>query len=192
MPAKANKYRATKWGTEPTMDLEVPSGQLCLVRRPGPTGLMKAGILDDLDFLGAIVASEHIPRGEGRPPAEESPSSKIQDQMRALMADQGNLLKAMDLMDRVIEYVVIEPKIIRPIQRGEDGKPILVDGKEVALEDEDREPGAVYSDFIDMEDKAFIFQFVAGGTADLATFREEYGKTVGELAAFAGLSNPSV
>ena len=52
-----DKYAPTTWGSElgGAEDLTVPSGQTCLVRRPGVQGLMEAGILHDLDTLTAEV-----------------------------------------------------------------------------------------------------------------------------------------
>ena len=187
MPAqskKSNKYTATAWGAEVTMDLEVPSGQLCLVRRPGISGLIKMGILDSLDSLTGLVQSEHLDRvatAEGRKITSED--------IAALSSNKDKLVQAVDLADKVIEYVVLQPDVKRPVVRDAKGNPVLTDGKEQPLADEDRVPGTVYTDNIDIMDKMYIFQFVVGGVSDLETFRKEFGETLAGVEAIAGSQN---
>jgi len=180
MPTRAkSKYAATAWATEVTIDLEVPSGQLCLVRRPGIAGLVKAGVLDSLDALTGIVQTDHIERvksGKGEISKED---------IAALAGDKAKLLEALELADKVVEYVVVQPSVFRAIARDETGKPVLdEDGKESPLSEADRMPGQVYTDMVDLMDKMFIFQFVVGGVRDLETFRKEFGEVVGDLEAF--------
>jgi hypothetical protein len=158
---------------------------------------MKAGILDDIDFLGQIVAGEHIPRGEGQPPSQVKAS--VTEQMQELVQNKEGLVKAMDLMDKVLEYVVIEPRISRPVRRDDAGKPLLEpdpknDGKprEIPLPDEEKAPGVIYTDMVDLVDKSFIFQFVVGGTADLATFRKEHEEALGSLATVSAVPDEAI
>lgn len=173
MPTRAkSKYAATSWATEVLLDLEVPSGQLCQVRRPGIPGLVKAGVLDSLDALTGIVQTDHIERvksGKGE-------IDKVD--VAALAADKEKLLEALELSDKVVEYVVLQPSVLRPVVRDEAGEPVK---PEVPLPEKDRVPGQVYTDMVDLMDKMFIFQFVVGGVRDLETFRKEFGEVVGDL-----------
>jgi hypothetical protein len=168
------------WGAaELTIDLPMPSGALCQVRRPGIPGLIKAGILDSLDALTGIVQTDHIERvKEGKDPAVTA------EQMKALSRDKEGLLRALDLTDKVVEYVVLQPTVFRPIRRNPDSSPKLdADGKETELADDERVVGVIYTDSIGLEDKMYIFQFVVGGVTDLETFRSEFGETLGGLEA---------
>ncbi len=52
-PSQSDPYAATAWGqsaNDPTpTDLTVPSGQRCLVRRPGLEQLLREGVLFETD-----------------------------------------------------------------------------------------------------------------------------------------------
>jgi hypothetical protein len=191
MPAqskKSNKYAPSTWGAgEVLLDLEVPSGQLCQVRRPGVTGLIKAGILDSLDSLTGLVQSEHIERvakGEGAKITPEDISN--------LASNKDKLAQALTLADKVAEYVVVQPSLLRPVVRDEKGNPRLDDsGAETELADADRKPGQIYTDAVDLVDKMYIFQFVVGGVSDLETFRKEFDQSLAGLAAFTGTPGPA-
>jgi hypothetical protein len=97
-------------------------------------------------------------------------------------------------MDRVTEYVVVQPQVLRPVQRDEEGNPIKMwkgriedDGErimeELPLPDAERVPGTVYTDMVEPMDKVYLFQFVVGGVRDLEQFRAEFGETMGALEA---------
>ena len=163
MPARQRKYGST-WGKELLVDLEVPSGSLCQVRRPGITGLIKAGLLDSLDTLTSLVKTEHADRVE-----RGAPTTPTQDDLKALLADKDKLLAALELMDKVICYVVVQPQVLMPIP------------------EDQRDPACIYADSIDLEDKVFIFQYVVGGVSDLETFRQEFGATVASMENVQGV-----
>lgn len=170
-----HKIKTTQYGStwNPFHDLEVPSGALCQVRRVGLDGLIKAGILHSLDSLTGIVQGQVIPAAEGRPTVDVS----------ALSVDPQKLAEVMELTDKVAEYVVIQPKLLRPVIRDEAGKPLLADGKEQLLPLEDRDPETVYTDYVSDEDKMFILNFVMGGSNDLAEFRKATTQAVGSVPA---------
>lgn len=152
-----NKYAPTAWGSSAVggaEDLEVPSGQLCLVRRPGVEGLMREGILNDLDSLTGIVEEKHIKRVSGKPQVNVS----------SLMNDQENLDNMLHVVDRVICHVVLKPEI------------------QMTPNDPTRRVnGVIYADMIDMIDKMFIFQYVVGGTRGIESFRDQFSETLGSL-----------
>lgn len=164
MPPRSKKYGAG-WATEPLMDLEVPSGSLCQVRRPGITGLIKAGLLDSLDTLTSLVKTEHVDRVERG--AATTPS---QDDLVNLLKDKEKLLSALELMDKVVCYVVVQPTIVMP-----------------PAGDVERDPASIYADSIPIDDKVFIFQFVVGGVSDLEQFRKEFGAAVAGLEDVQGV-----
>lgn len=168
-----SKYAPTSWGKEYTCDLEVPSGQLCLVRRPGITGLIKAGLLDSLDALTGLVQTEHIDRVE---PSPEGERRKVElADMQDLMRHPERLEAAMKLVEKVVSYVVVEPSLALPPEEGVE-----------------REQGVVYVDSVAIEDQFFIFNFVLGGTEDLTAFRSQFGANVAGLEGLSGLSSPTI
>ena len=97
---EVDPYAPTAWGADDTrgrlIDLELPSGQLCLAQKPGPEDLMAAGLLDDFDTLATA-----LPKKGGRPTAAGT----------QLMKNPAMMQKAMALMDRVVLHVVIKPEL---------------------------------------------------------------------------------
>lgn len=145
--ATPDRYAPTVWGSQDFLeDLVVPSGQTCLVRRPGVQRLMEAGVLRKVDSLASIVAEEHIKRVKGAEPEIDTDS---------LAKDEDALISIMDVVDRVLVHCIVKPAV------------------ELAPDDiSERVEGAIYSDMIDIEDKMFIFQFATGGTRSVEQFRQ--------------------
>lgn len=152
MPSQ--KYEATSWKKSPaghSFDLEVPSGQLCRVRRVSMEGLVKANVLNEVDQLTGLVSSKFLNK-EGKIDVDK------------IMGDMSSLSKALEVVDRVVCHVVLEPPVFPSPAR-----------------EEDRHEDKVYIDDIGMEDKMFIFQFAIGGTKDLEQFRRESEKLMGDM-----------
>lgn len=148
---KNDRFAPTKWGGAAFEELSVPSGQLCLVRRPGVEGLVQAGVLKDIDSLSAIVDQEHVKRGKGAPPVD----------LKKIAADEGTLLNIIHTMDKIVAYVVVKPDI-----------------KMTPNDITNRDEAQIYCDMIDLEDKMFIMNFAVGGTRDLEKFRSEFDESV--------------
>ncbi len=157
MPATNKK---TKYGfgkIKDSTDLTLPSHEdpddpksphnVCRVKRPGVQGLIAAGVLDSFDSLTALVQSEHIDRVNGV-------QEKRQAERALLMEDKESLVKALEMVDRVVTYVVVEPKLTMPPKN-----------------ESERDPDVTYTDEVDLDDRMFILQFVLGGTRDLESFR---------------------
>jgi hypothetical protein len=202
MPTRQGKKKRTygkSWGQEVLIDLELPSfdeddqPNVVLVRRPGVAGLVKAGILDSLDSLTGIVQTEHIDRVAR---AERGKTTITAEDVKDLASNKEQLLRAMELADRVVEYVVVEPHVLRPVVRDERGKPVVekharladaehpsewIEEREIPLPDDQRVEGQIYLDVVDLMDKMYIFQFVVGGVSDLERFREEFGESLASM-----------
>lgn len=148
------KYAPTTWGGEAFEDLQVPSGQMCQVRRPGVQGLMNAGVLNSVDSLLGIVQNELIPQAEGK--------RKID--AKALLDNPEALAEIVHVADRIVTYVVMQPEIHM-----------------TPSDITNREAGLIYADMIDLEDKMFIMNFAVGGTRDLEQFRKESQEALGDL-----------
>lgn len=156
-----SKYAPNAWlsgGIGDLEDVTVPSGQTCLVRRPGMQGLIKAGVLHNVDSLSQIVNEKHLKRIDGKASTEIDMSS--------LMGDEEGLEEVMHVMDKVICHVVVKPEVhMTPNDRTR------------------RQAGIVYADMIDLIDKMHLFNYAVGGTRDLESFRLGLDEAVGSVAA---------
>jgi hypothetical protein len=154
-----SKYAPTAWGTTigGAEDLIVPSGQTCLVKRPGVQGLMTSGVLRDMDSLSALVSEKHIKRVKGK-------TDEID--VSSLMKDQSNIDNVLHVVDRVICEVVLKPSVHM-----------------TPNDPTSRVPGVIYADMVDITDKMFIFQYAVGGTAGLNSFREQFDDAVGSVGS---------
>lgn len=189
------KPKQTRYGSSwktPLTDLELPSGEMCQVRRPGVQGLIKAGVLHSLDSLTTIVQVETIPKAEGKPMPKEA-------SIDAVMADPEKFDAMMTMVDKIVCHVVTQPKVVSNMvpETDEHGQPALKDGEPVLRELTDEEKsnavaeyeadhpdrGLVFVDWIDTMDKMFIMNFAVGGSADLAQFRAQTEALVGGVSA---------
>lgn len=157
------RYVPTTWGAgasgEVLEDITVPSGQLCLVRRPGVEGLLKAGVLHQLDTLTQLVQSNLNSKG----------SNATDETVMDIMADPEKLASMMRVLDKILIYVVVKPEI----QSTPD---------DVTR----RENGVIYADMVDLMDKMFLMNYAVGGTRDLERFRAEHTNAMGSVAAVQG------
>lgn len=156
------------------MDLPLPSGNTALVRQISPEAFITSGLIPDP--LSKII-TEAINSKKGLPPKK----------MQEMVSDPKQLSSAFELFDRVLCYVVIEPKVEMPPPCKQCGKYANADehrgpDSHAYIEGE-RNPDVLYADMVDMEDKMFVFQGCLGGTKDLERFRREL------TANLAGLSD---
>lgn len=163
MPNPANKYALTGWSSELFVDLEVPSGQMCQVRRPGVEALVRLGLLDKVDAITGVVNEKHIKRVKGQ----------VTINAKSLMNDPDALINAMSTIDKVMCHVIVQPKVELPVK--------VVDDQEVVLPETEYVPGVVYSSMISIEDKMFIFQYAVGGSKDIEKFRNRIGESVSSM-----------
>lgn len=163
-----SKYAPNTWlsggGVGGLEDVTVPSGQRCLVRRPGMEGLIKAGVLHNVDSLSQVVNEKHLKRVAGK--KEEA----AEIDMSSLMNDDEGMAEVLNVVDKVICHVVVKPEI----QRTPD---------DVTR----RQPGVVYADMVDLVDKMFLFNFAVGGTREMESFRGGLLDAMGGLEAGEGV-----
>jgi hypothetical protein len=165
--------------TDPlSQDLVVPSGATCRARRAALEDMMAMGVLPQLDRLTALVDQKHIKR-VNKGSAAITPEDEQLD-VASLTKDPKSLMAVVTMADRIIEYSVLEPKLVRPVKRDDQGQPVTdAQGNDVPLPDEDRVPGTVYTDTVQMDDKMFLFNWTIGGSSDLDRFRAERDAAVG-------------
>jgi hypothetical protein len=163
-------YVVTAWGNsaaDPTpTDLTVPSGQRCLVRRPGLEQLLREGVLFQADMLTSMV-HENIEL------AEKGQKPKDVD-FEELMNDPQKFDELMSTVDRILCAVVVRPALQR-----------------APNDVTNRKAGVVYTDSVAIEDKFFIMDFALGGARGLAGFPGGPSTDVGGVPARQGSRRPA-
>lgn len=185
-PAKSKSRKgvtsASQWNKIKTVEVSLPSGNVCLLRRPGLVQLLSANIFpDDLLKIIGDAMEDARSRLKGQEP-EERPEKNDDELFEELMNNPAKLTRMYEIFDRVLVYAVVDPVVA--FHKFEEGDKIP-DGLSVGdvIPDELRDPEKLYSDHVDDFDKNFIFSFVTGGSADLSRFRQE------QAAIVAGVEN---
>jgi hypothetical protein len=167
-PTSAKDWKGRVQGN---LDLELPSGNVCLVRPFTIAKLISENLLPD---SLTPIAQDMVDRGKGKPPAD---FKKKKSNSEEISKDPKALSDMFDLIDRVSSMVVVAPEL----RYHKEEK----DGQTVEIPFDDREEDVLYTDEIDIQDKMFIFNWVVGGTTDLERFREQFGESLGGLSAVA-------
>lgn len=180
--SNVSSAKTWKQSTLEGMELPVPSGHTCRVRRPqGMQVFIEKGVIPN--SLMPIV--------------EEALTGKKPDLdalAREAMADPSKLRAITELQDAVVVDVVMEPTVA-PIptftaQDVEDGNCTEEEvGTLIPFGHEARDDEVLYVDEVDAEDKAFIFQFAVGGTKDIERFRERSAERLAGLEAVPGVGD---
>lgn len=156
------------WKRKKGEDLELPSGNVALVKRPGMEAFLTEGIIPD-SLMGII--NDAIAKGRGM----------SREKMSEVSKDPKMVNDMMDAMDRVLVKVVIEPKVLG--HKDSSGN---------VIPEEARDDDYVYTDDVDFEDKAFIFNYAVGGTRDLERFRSETRASVDAVQDVDGVRDAPV
>lgn len=142
---------------------ELPSGMVVKMRNPGGmAAFMKSNIIPN-SLMSTI--NQSLKSGQ-----EVDMSEIVKDGQ----VDEGILSDMTDLMDNIAAMCIVEPDV-QPAP-----------GVEA-----DRDDEVLYADEISDEDKAFIFQWVSGGTTDLEQFRRGLKKNVDAVSAKQGAARPA-
>jgi hypothetical protein len=163
--------------------LPLPSENTALVRQITPQAFLSSGLIPDP--LRPIIQTA-INSKQGLRPRDT----------KKMMDDPKLLGSAMELMDRTICYVVIEPEIVMPPKCTECGEYANTEehnrqsGKYTHRYNEGkRDPELLYADQVDLMDKQFVFQYAMGGVKELEPFRSELDATVGGLQDQQGVQD---
>lgn len=151
------------WSKNAATEVQLPSGQMARLRRPGMQAFLKRGAIPD--SLAPIIQAQ-LAKAQGKR-VKDTADNKLDT--AALMSDPAKIEAVMTLMDTVLLDVVVEPKMAAAPDNPED-----------------RRDDVFYPDEVDLDDKVFIFNYAVGGTRDLERFRSD---TAG---AMAGVENEPV
>ena len=138
--------------------MQMPSGLIARVRRPGMIALLQAGMIPNSLMPFVEKALEKGAQGQTVSQEELFPGEIKGDFIREMM----------DLYDKVTMFVVVEPALLpNPVGPGNEELP----SQEWPTHDGDRE--LAYIGWVPFEDKEFIFNYAVGGTRDVQRFQDD-------------------
>lgn len=172
-PTSASAWKGKKKGT---FDLELPSGNVCKVRRTDMPTLLASGAFPD--SLMAIV-SDKIDTATGK---KDKPKKLSNDDVKNVMGDADQMAALFESIDRLIPIVVVEPKV-KNHNLLDDKNKVVRPLTQEERDDIEAAEDVIFTDDVDLQDKMFIFQYVVGGKGDVEGFRAELGAAVGDLSA---------
>lgn len=181
MPASYDpKYSPSTWRND-TTEVQLPSGQFCLVQKISLQRMMAEGIIDDFDSLTGIVNQQHIgPKSKAKKPMDRQPKKEpdlTPEQLAAkILGDSEQLTRVLKMMDQVVMSVVVAPPVLPAPEAGEARS---------------EDPNVAYIDWVDEADKAYLFNWAMGGIKDLERFRQELSELGDGVGADKDLGNAS-
>lgn len=178
MSGKSKKGYTLGRSSEPLFDLTLPSGQTCQARRPGVKGLIKAGMLDNFDQLTALVQTEHVEKNSS------GPRKATAQDMVALARDKEKLEAGFELIDKLVAYVVTQPKVwvnYKLLNESDEE----FEKRRLAAEESD----AVPVEYVELEDKIYLLNWAVGTSSDLTNFRQGLQSTLADMATVQSVQN---
>lgn len=144
--------------------MELPSGSVVKLKNPGGMQAFLSADIIPNELMGIIQAS--LKKGTAPKPEQITQAmglDKIEEDPTLMLAKLDEMTL---MMDAIALKCIVEPPVL-PVPENEA----------------DRDDDLLYIDEFPLEDKNFIFQWVSGGTRDLATFRQEFGTSMAAVAA---------
>lgn len=165
---------AKAWKVKPG-ELEVPSGNVCLVRRPGIQAFVAQGMIPN-SLMSTVMQA-----ASGKGIDDKTMTKELAD----IASNPKKLQDMLGMVDAVAIYCVVEPAI-RPAEWTQED---VADGRCSAEEvgrkipETRRDPDELHVDEVDEEDKMFIFNWAVGGDRDVDRFRREQGELLESVLA---------
>lgn len=186
-PTQATSAAAWKQGIEAHPLIKTPTGKWIRIKRPGMTTFLQSGFLPDA--LAATV-KQQISEAKRKPTRDME--AGLRNVLDSLSADAA--LEMLESMDRIMCAVFVEPKCVwhRRQRRDEHGTPMVDEDNNPIMEDipdDERDDNVIYTDWIEQEDKSFVFQAAVGGTTDLARFRKQQSLALAAVEAKSGVED---
>lgn len=184
MPSRdLSKYTPKAW-EDRDFDFELPSGDICLLRRMEPLDLIEFGLQDKLDFATTVVMNTHVKNGsmskvdkikrdramreasaKGEDPDAAVEALEAEKALEAMKANPDQMRNMKEALNIILANFVVAPEMHEP--------PEL---------DEDRVVGRYYTDAVPWNDKMAIFNKLMAGVKVVESFREGSEEAVGDVA----------
>lgn len=169
MATSAKEWKKKEEGYE----LEVPSGNTCLVRRPGPQVFMQAGNIPNSLLAHILPLLEDAQKKGAEGDKTPLPEAALAEMQKDILDDPQKLQDMFAMVDRVALQCVIEPVVLPvPLWTATDFEGQLCTEEMIGQQALSKKMADnLYVDDVDFEDKIYIFNFAVGGTADFERFR---------------------
>jgi hypothetical protein len=177
---------ASEWKKSKTLepsDLQLPSGNVALVRAPGLEKFVELGFIPNslLDIMTKLLDANSGKQNAAKVKMEESKFA------RDILSDSSKLSDITAMANKVTVYCVEKPNVVhRPmkeieVEEEEELVLRLVADEEAMKEmlDKAGDQGLIWVDEVDLDDKMFIMNFACGGTRAVREFRGELASVVG-------------
>jgi len=164
-PTSVNEWRK-KSTVGKVFTIELPSGNVAKVTRPGLEMLISGGVMPDSLLQ---IAQGAVEKGAGK-------RAKIQhlddDKARDIAENPELWSEMIDSVDQIVSHVFVDPKVKYAKQKTTEKRP---NGKTIVtlIPLEERDPNYLYTDELELDDKFFVFSFISGDSADLKSFRDK-------------------
>ena len=151
--------------------LELPSGLIVVARRVELRAYLEQG-----EVPNALMEIVEEALSKGRE-ADISAIAGVEEGK----VDLDMVRDMYEMVDGVVMEAIVEPKVHPLPTEDSEGEEIDREDREAieAAKDDD----LLYVDEVEDEDKMFIFQWTTGGTADIATFRQEASASLAAVAS---------
>jgi hypothetical protein len=159
-------------------ELTLPSGQTCRARRVTIESLLTGGVLNDVDTLTATVAqyTEKV-----RPGGKLKKANAPIEIDASILSDSATMTAMILMVDKCVPSIVVSPSVLLHFTERTVGKTTV----RKVIAEEDRTPGAIYTDQIDLVDKFELFEWGVGGLKAFQSFRGEPTTDVGRVVPVA-------
>lgn len=158
------KKRGSKWraGSKKKRhkEVECPSGERCLIRALDIQDIINAGLLGDLDLFSKKLFPKKL--DEAGRPMEDEDTGDDDDSIWAILADDDKRAFFFGLMEKLIVIGVADPKV--------------VPSDETPDEDE------ISCEWIELNDRLFLFNVLMEPINQIATFRGGQSSSVETVA----------
>jgi len=164
-PTSVNEWRK-KSTVGKVFTIELPSGNVAKVTRPGLEMLISGGVMPDSLLQ---IAQGAVEKGAGK-------RAKIQhlddDKARDIAENPELWSEMIDSVDQIVSHVFVDPKVKYAKEKTTEKRP---NGKTVVtlIPLDKRDPNYLYTDELELDDKFFVFSFISGDSADLKSFRDK-------------------
>lgn len=178
MPSNEKTKKKYGLGVRKNFEHKLPSGEVCLMRRLTIDDMIELGLLDRIDSLTSIVATEHVGRVTGTPQQRaaaaealaklDADSAEGRKALLDVMRDKSKWESLQEFINGIVVAAVVEPEL-----------------KPEPPKDHAPEWGVLYPKDVDLADRMSIMQEamlgMLPGIQAMEPFRQGSGQAVVDL-----------
>lgn len=177
MATGAKQWKKKNKDQEKLVDLEVPSGNTCQVRRPGPELFMRQGMIPNSLMQLILPLLEDAKKQGAKGDSTPIPEEAFGDLQKELLDDPTKFADMLVMVDNITVACVVQPVVWPESKRAEVRQEVRTNAIEGTSDEamealiEEAMEDYLFVDEVDFEDKMMIFSFAVGGSGELEKFR---------------------